>query len=136
MSLNRGSNSAFTLIEVLVAIVLVGIGLTAMVSGLGSLTASFRRSIETEALQRLANEKFDELVATQEWQSASEGGFDGAQFEDYSWSTETETTTVAGLEYLRVTVTRAFAGREDTAFVDGLVYTPDTTTVPLDGGTP
>ena len=134
MNLNRGSRSGFTLIEVLVAIVLIGIGVTAVVASLGSLTSSFRRSVETENLQRLAHEKFDELIATGEWVSVSQGGFEGERYSDYTWSVESETTSIAGLEYMKVTVTRTFAGREDTAFADGLTYTPATTTVPLEPG--
>ncbi len=134
MNLNKGSKSAFTLVEVLVAIVLVGIALTATLGAIGSLTASFRRSVELENLQRLANEKLDEVLATGEWQTASEGGFEGDLYEDYTWSIETETTTVAGLEYVRLTVTRNFAGREDSTFVEGLAYLAETTTVPLEGG--
>jgi prepilin-type N-terminal cleavage/methylation domain-containing protein len=132
--LNRGSKRAFTLIEVLVAIVLVGIAISASVGSLGRLTAAFRRSQETEVIQRLAQEKYDELVATGEWQTLSDGEFEGELYSEYTWSSETETTTVADVQYFRVTVTRTVGSREDTSYAEGLVYLPSTTSVPLEDG--
>lgn len=133
MSLSSGSNRAFTLIEVLVAIVLIGIALTALVGGLGSLTNSYRRSVEKDTLVRLAHEKLDELVSTGEWASVMDGEFTGDRYENFEWSLETETTTIEGLEYLRLTVTKTGPGAEDTEYAEGMAYRVATTTVPLEG---
>ncbi len=133
MSLSSGSSKAFTLIEVLVAIVLIGIALTALVGGLGSLTNSYRRSVEKDTLVRLAHEKLDELVSTGEWTSVMEGEFTGDRYENFEWSLETETTTIEGLEYLRLTATKTGPGAEDSEYAEGMAYRVATTTVPLEG---
>ncbi len=133
MSLNSGSNRAFTLIEVLVAVVLIGIAITALVGGLGTLTNSYRRSVERETLVRLAHEKLDELISTGEWTSISEGEFNGDLYANFEWALETETTTIEGLEFLRLTVTKTGPGREDSEFAEGMAYRVVTTTVPLEG---
>jgi prepilin-type N-terminal cleavage/methylation domain-containing protein len=129
--LNRGSSRGFTLIEALVAVTLVGIAISALVGGLGSLTNAYRRSIELDVLQQLAHQKLDELVGTGEWTTLSEGEFDGERYEDFTWELETETTTVAGLEYLRLTVTRSGPGAEESTSVETLAYRTVATTVPL-----
>ena len=118
----------------LVAVVLVGIGIAALSSGLASLTASFRRSMERETLHQLAHEKYGELVATGDWTAVFEGEFEDVRYEDYEWEAETETTGVLDLEYLRVTVTKNGEGSSSVAFAEGLVYRPNTELV--DGGTP
>lgn len=118
----------------LVAVVLVAIGLTALMSGLASLTASFRRSMEIETLQRLAHEKYEELVATGDWTLVFEGEFEDDRYEDFEWESETETTDVLDLEYLRVTVTKDGVTGGAAAVAEGLVYRPNTEL--LVGGTP
>lgn len=115
----------------LVAIVIVGMAIVASVSSLGRLTSSFRRSQETEVIQRLAQEKFDEIVATGDWQTVSEGTFEGDRYAGFSWESETETTTIAGVQYLRVTVTHTVDQRQDTSYAEGLVYLPATSTAPI-----
>ena len=112
----------------------MAIGITALTTGLASLTASFRRSMEMETLHRLAHEKYGELVATGDWTLVFEGEFEDARYEGYEWEAETETTDVLDLEYLRVTVTKNAEGRSADAFAEGLVYRPNTQL--LDGGTP
>ena len=118
----------------LVAVVLVGIGVTALSSGLASLTASFRGSMERETLHRLAHEKYGELVATGDWIVVFEGDFEDARYEEYEWEAVTETTDVADLEYLRVTVTKSGTPFRSDAFAEGLVYRPNTGSVA--GGAP
>ncbi|HXH60058.1 MAG TPA: prepilin-type N-terminal cleavage/methylation domain-containing protein [Fimbriimonadaceae bacterium] len=128
--MNAARKKGFTLVEVMVAVVLVGIAVSALSSGLGSLTAAFRRSIENEALDRLANEKFDELVATGDWVTASYGDFTGDRYSDYSWSADTETTTIDGAEYLKVTVSKRGAGSNGSVVAEGLVYRQTVNTTP------
>lgn len=110
----------------LVAVVLVGIGVASLTSGLGSLTSSFRRSMEREVLDRLAHEKYEELVATGDWTLVFEGEFEDDRYEDFEWESETETTEVLDLEYLRVTVTKDGVTGGAAAVAEGLVYRPNT----------
>ena len=129
----RRRHNGFTLIEALVAIVLVGTAIVAAVGGLASLTQAFRRSVEREEIQRLATQKLDELIATGEWATVSDGTFDEEQFEDFTWALATETTGIEGLEYVQLTVTLERAGRTDTDVAESLAYRTTATTVP--GGT-
>ena len=85
-------------------------------------------------LHRLAHEKYSELVATGDWTLVFEGEFEDVRYEDYEWESETETTDVLDLEYLRVTVTKTDTAIRSDAFAEGLVYRPNTQLV--DGGTP
>lgn len=133
MSLNNGYKSAFTLIEVLVAVVLIGIAITSLVGGLGSLTNSYRRTVERDTLVRLANEKLDELIGTGEWTSVSEGEFEGDRYANFEWALESETTTIEGLEYVKLTVTKTGPAGEDSEFAEAMAHRVATTTVPLEG---
>jgi hypothetical protein len=116
----------------MVAVVLLGLAVSALVGGLGSLTNSYRRTIERDTLVQLANEKLDELIGTGEWSSASEGGFEGDRYANYEWVLETETTTIEGLEYLKLTVTKTGPGGEDSEYVEGMAHRVTSTAVPLE----
>ena len=122
------------LVEVLVAIVLVSIGITTLIGGLGSITSSYRRTVERETLHRLAHEKFDELIATGDWEFVFEGDFEDERFADYEWESETTTTEIADLEHFRVTVFINTDAKDSEAFAEGLVFRPATTFI--DGGAP
>lgn len=132
--MNSVSNKGFTLIEVMVATVLIGIGISTLIAGLGTVTSSYRRTVERETLHRLAHEKFEELVATGDWELVFEGDFEDARFADYEWESETTTTEVTDLEYLRVTVYTNTDSKDSDAYAEGLVYRPATTFI--DGGAP
>lgn len=90
--------------------------------------------MEREVLDRLAHEKYEELVATGDWTLVFEGEFEDDRYEDFEWESETETTEVLDLEYLRVTVTKEGDASGASAVAEGLVYRPNTQL--LDGGTP
>jgi prepilin-type N-terminal cleavage/methylation domain-containing protein len=132
--LSRDSNGGFTLIEVLVAIVLIGIGVSTLVGGLASLTSSYRRTIEKERLVQMAHQKLDELVGTGDWVNVSEGEYEEEWLDNFEWSLETETTSIEGLEWIRVTVTQTGPSAERSESAEALVYRAVTTTVPLDDG--
>ncbi len=113
----------------MVAIVLVGIGLSAVTSALGAITASFRRSVEREEVERLAQDKYDELIATGQFLMPSEGEFEDDRHKGATWSIEPAATSIDGITYVRVTVEMGKAGRS--ALVEGLVYQPPTETLGL-----
>src|SRR5665213_947522 len=58
---NRGG---FSLIEALASITILGIGIAAVMNGLGAVAKTESRVKRIEAMTRLAQHKFDELVAT------------------------------------------------------------------------
>ena len=113
-----------TFVEVLVAIVLVGVGLASLIGGLGALTRSYSSAQEREIMHRLAQGKYEELLATGDWITVSDGDFEDVRYAKYEWEIETSTTDVEDLESLRVVVRISDAG--DNAFVvaEGLVYRP------------
>ncbi len=119
--MNRGPRG-FTLMEVLAAVVIVGIGIAAVMGGFGALTQTQRRIIERETIERLAQTKVKELAATREYESSTEGDFSGEGLPDYTWTAATQESGVENLQHLNVTVT--FGSSDLTATADTLVFTP------------
>lgn len=112
----------FTLIEVLAAVVIVGIGIAAVMGGFGALSQTQRRIIERETIERLAQSKLKEIAATREYDSVTEGDFSGEGLPDYSWSAATQESGVENLQHLRVTV--ELDNSDLTASAETLVFTP------------
>ncbi|MCH7903502.1 MAG: prepilin-type N-terminal cleavage/methylation domain-containing protein [Armatimonadetes bacterium] len=123
-SLKYVHKRGLTLVEVLVAIVLVGVGLASLVAGLGSLTRSYSSAQEREIMHRLAHEKYEDLLATGDWITVSDGDFEDVRYAKYEWEVETSTTEVEDLESLRVIVRVIDAGDNAAVVAEGLVYRP------------
>jgi len=119
--LSRGSRG-FTLIEVLAAVVIVGIGIAAVMGGFGALSQAQRRIIERETIERLAQSKLKEIAATREYDSVTEGDFSGEGLPDYSWTAATQESGVENLQHLSVTV--ELNNSDLTASAETLVFTP------------
>ncbi|HEY3226492.1 MAG TPA: prepilin-type N-terminal cleavage/methylation domain-containing protein [Planctomycetota bacterium] len=98
-------HAGFTLIEVLVALVVVTTALTIVAQGfLTGGRASVASQHETVAVF-LAESKMAEIdLGIVSTQSSTSGTFEPEQ-PDFSWKTEVETTTVTGLTKLTLTVT-------------------------------
>lgn len=119
--MSRGSRG-FTLIEVLAAVVIVGIGIAAVMGGFGALSQTQRRIIERETIERLAQSKLKEIAATREYDSVAEGDFSGEGLPDYTWSAATQESGVENLQHLSVTV--ELDDSDLTATAETLVFTP------------
>lgn len=116
----------FTMVEAIVSIALAGFGVAAVVGALGSINLAEANALEREHMQRLAVDKYDELIATGDYQTETSGNFSDRGDDDYDWSADLVTTGVEGLDELTVTVTRS-AGDRDTEFtVSGLLYAVQT----------
>lgn len=113
-----------TFVEVLVAIILVGVGLASLVGGLGALTRSYSSAQEREIMHRLAQGKYEELLATGDWITVSDGDFEDVRYAKYEWEVETATTEVENLESLRVIVRVIDAGDNASVVAEGLFYRP------------
>ncbi len=112
----------FTMVEAIVSIALAGFGVAAVVGALGSINLAEANALEREHMQRLAVDKYDELIATGDYQTETSGNFQDRGEDSYDWSAETVTTGVEGLDELTVTITRS-AGDRDTEFtISGLLY--------------
>jgi len=116
----------FTMVEAIVSIALAGFGVAAVVGALGSISLAEANALEREHMQRLAGDKYDELIATGDYQTETSGNFEDRGDNEYDWSADLVTTGVEGLDELTVTVTRS-AGDRDTEFtISGLLYAVQT----------
>lgn len=131
----RKGSKGFTLVEALVAATLLGTGIVAVLSGLSHISATDARNREVERMQRLAVQKYNELVATGATESAALGGdFTDQNETRYRWEGEVSPSSVENLESLSITVKPASGSTTLDATVEGLVYVPPATTDPAAGG--
>lgn len=113
---------AFTLIEVVVSAVLVAVGISALVSSLGSFSQAQRRMIDRERIERLADAKLKELAATRSYQSETEGDFEQEGQPGFTWEAETEISGIENLVELRVTVSKE--GTDQSVIARTLLFDP------------
>jgi len=130
----------FSLIEALASVTILGLGIAATVGGLGAVARTESRTKQIESMTRLAQHKFDELVATSTSlgsASTQTGDFTDQNNNDYVWSAQVEDSGVTNLEALTVTVTPAnnSDSKGPTGVVTGLIYiAPATTTTTTGAG--
>lgn len=123
----------FTLIEMMVATVLVGIGVASVFGGIRSLTKTDLKAREAALLQRLAVQKFNQLgnVANPDTED-NKGDFTDQGYADVSWTLTVEASGTENVEQVTVTATR---GDEEQSLT-GLVFVrPTTTTTTATGAT-
>lgn len=102
----------------MVAIFLTAIGVTALVGVLGTVSRTDARVMLKERVERAADEKLSELVATGEIQYDGSGSFDNPEDADLSWSSQFVATGTEGLSHASVTVS---AG-DYSAVADRLIF--------------
>jgi prepilin-type N-terminal cleavage/methylation domain-containing protein len=99
--------AGFSLVEALVAVVVLAVGVVGAVGALSDLTRNESRARETLFLNKIAQEKLDELEGTGDVDLAPlDGDFEEADRQGYSWSLETEPSDVENLTIVRLTVNR------------------------------
>jgi prepilin-type N-terminal cleavage/methylation domain-containing protein len=114
----------FTLIEVLVAIILLGTGVASVSLALGNVARNAARIEESATLNRLAARKLDELVATGEAINGNASGtFQDEGFPDVNWSVTSEPTGVENLNTITITVSKE-ANSETGKQISTLVFVP------------
>ena len=114
----------FTLIEVLVAIILLGTGVASVSLALGNVARNAARIEESATLNRLAARKLDELVATGEAINGNASGtFQDEGFPDVNWSVTSEPTGVENLNTITITVSKE-ANSENGKQISTLVFVP------------
>lgn len=116
---------AFTLVEVIVATVILAIGIVSLVGALGGLTRAERAVSDKELITRIANDKLQELIATEAWQSEAGGSFDDPNLDDFTWSLEEVNVGIENLTGLNLTVDSSNRGE---VTVSTIVFTPPETT--------
>jgi prepilin-type N-terminal cleavage/methylation domain-containing protein len=125
-NLHRTSRRAFTLIEVLAAMLLIAIVLPVVMQGItagaGSSSTTRRR---TEA-SGLAEAKLGELIATGDWQGGVLSGDFSPDWSDYKWQATvtawTQDTTNSNLQEIDLRVFWKADNREDSVTVASLAY--------------
>ena len=121
----------FTILEVLVAATLLGVGVAAVLGGIKSVNAAEGRARELEVMQRLAVDKLEELKATTDTFAAGDNGdFVDRNLDDYVWEMQVEPTGIEYLDGVTVTVRkRSEAEGDPVGQVSTLVFEgPEPTT--------
>jgi prepilin-type N-terminal cleavage/methylation domain-containing protein len=115
--------SAFTLIEVLAALVLTAIILPVAMSGISlALSTAENAALQTEAAA-LAQTKMAEIVATGDWQNASLSGDFGTERPEFRWTSVVTDWQGTTLRQLDVEVSWTRRGRDRSVVLSTLIYT-------------
>jgi prepilin-type N-terminal cleavage/methylation domain-containing protein len=119
---NRLKSRGFTLIEVLVTAALIAVGVTAALGALGALTRAEVDLRDRERLERLAHDRYMEMVATGEYaQAPMSGDFADRGYPNFRWQAELTPSTVESLESFSISAENsARAGAP--VRVSGLVF--------------
>jgi prepilin-type N-terminal cleavage/methylation domain-containing protein len=128
---NVSAKRGFTLVEVLVAAVLLAVGITALVGAISGLMRAERAVAEKDFIDRIAHEKLQELIATQAWQSEAGGTFDDERLRDYTWSLQETNVGVENLTGLTLTVSSQNKGENS---ISTIVFTAPAPTGTAEGG--
>jgi hypothetical protein len=114
----------------MVSAILLGVGVVALLSAYTAMSKTQRLAMETESMQRLALDKYDELVATEALQAQSlNGDFSDRGNDSYLWTAAVTPTSTANLSTLTVTVSRRDGSTDNQEVINGVVYIqPQTTT--------
>ena len=122
----RGSAGGFTLIEVLAAMLLIGIVLPVVMQGVMAATRAGSDAHRRTEAATLAQSKLQELTVTGQWDGGTLSGDFGADWPAYRWQ-----ATVAdwandaqgvGMQQVDVSVTWTDRGRPASLTVSGLAY--------------
>lgn len=103
MNGRRRNRRGLTLIEVLVAVVLLAVGISACVACIGSATRASGRAEELTAVQLMAREKLTEFELNGVREGTDQGDF-GPERPGYGWRAVTTATDLDGLYQVRLTV--------------------------------
>ena len=116
------------MVEAIASVILVGVGIAATLGGLSSLSKAEADGQDRERMERLAMQKFDELVATGNATTAQSGDFTDHGISDITWQSQVSSTGVDNLNHISVTVQRSNDTKSPIAVFDSLQYVPPTTT--------
>lgn len=112
----------FTLLEAMAAVVLLGIGIVGSLASFSTMIRTEDRVRETERMQRLAQDKLSELIATGQASTSTDGDFTDRNIEGYTWSLESNASGITDLDSVTLTVSKE--GATQKAVLDTLVYVP------------
>jgi len=106
------SNSAFSLVEVMIALLILGVALVGFVQGTTTaITSSKESEIQTTAAL-LASGRVEQIRADGELEDGESDGDWGDDYPNYSWTQSIAPTDVPGLHEIRVTIEDARTGKQ------------------------
>jgi len=121
--------AGYSLIEAMVSVVVVGIAVVGCIAALSAMTRSEDRALTTEKMHRLASEKYDEIVATEDYVNTSlSGNFEDRGEPGYTWQVDVSPTGESNLDAVTVTVSKESGSTAEPVKVVGVMYVPQTTT--------
>ena len=120
--LPRPPRSAFTLIEVLATLALVGIVLPVVVDGILLALATAGVAKDRAEAASLAQNVMAEIVAAGDYQDVADSGRLDPQGREYAWSAQWDEWDIASLKHLTVTVSWERRNRERSVALSTLVY--------------
>jgi len=129
--LNRKQRlSGFTVMEALAAAVLVGVGVTAGMSAIGSMSQTEIRMRESEKLSHLAHMKLDEIIALGDGaNTATDGDFEEYGEPNYEFTVDVQPSGIDSLDTILVTAKKSNGDTtSQEARATGLLFTPPETT--------
>lgn len=126
----------FTIVEALVAAVLLGVGVTACLAAMGALAKGETRIRDVERFTALARSKYDELSLEDANAAGDESGdFADQGAPDVEWTWTTTPSEVESLDTIKLTVTRQGGGDDaPQAVLSGLRYRPTASTATAASG--
>ena len=115
------------MVEVVISTLLLSVGIVAVVGSFGSALSTSSKLKKAELVERLAQQKLDELISTHTFDQSNLGG----EFtdNDYAWTATTQPTGVENLEAVTVRITKKGRNAEQAAEATCYVYVP-----PQNGG--
>jgi type II secretion system protein I len=114
----------FTLIEVLVTAVIVSIAVVGAFGAIRAVTASESQAQDAVLLQRLADEKLNDLKLLQDPTSEESGDYSDRGYQDITWNADDISTSTTNLDQITITATRGKVSQSVTT----LMYVPPQTT--------
>ena len=137
--MNKGCSRrrGFSLIEAVVSALLLVIGISSALRGMGSLATIESRTRESEIEHRLAVAKLEELIATGQASTANtnlSGDFNDQNEDRFTWQAQMSTTDTDTVQALTVTVIRVNSDRGSKTSVSTLVYQQPAANTPAGGG--
>lgn len=99
-------------------------------SGLAVMAKTDRLILERERMQKMAVQKYDEIIATGQIDTAElSGDFTEQNIDGYEWSATIEPSGEENLEILTIAVNKTGDAEGPQATMDGLLFRP-----PIQGG--
>jgi prepilin-type N-terminal cleavage/methylation domain-containing protein len=94
----------FTLVEMLVAIVVLAVGIAGTLAALGAISSSSGAAAEYDRAALLAERQLAEIEAQEQAPSGEDSGDFGEEYPGYQWEQEVLATDVENLVEVRLTV--------------------------------